>query len=148
MAPAVWADVERPLRAWIPRAVGVVALTIGLGGCGLIGDLSGRPPPVTADLSVYNRTVDDIFLVAADGERLSVPACGDARDPSFRIDLVEVRTEAGYIRAFGMGDSFLEGRQLSLVEVASTFADGIPEEGQVAPELPPCEGHPAVQPGN
>ena len=147
MAPAVWADVERPLRAWIPRAVGVVALTIGLGGCGLIGDLSGRPPPVTADLSVYNRTVDDIFLVAADGERLSVPACGDARDPSFRIDLVEVRTEAGYIRAFGMGDGSMEGHQLFLVEIARSEDAGIPVEGAVAPQLPPCEGHPQVQPG-
>ncbi|HEV8251810.1 MAG TPA: hypothetical protein VGQ66_00355 [Candidatus Limnocylindria bacterium] len=132
----------------IPHAAGVVVLATGLAGCALIGDLPGRGlPPVTADLSVYNRTEEDIFLVAADGERLSVPACGDARDPSFRIDQVEVRTEAGYIRAFGMGDSFLEGRQLFLVEVASTFADGIPEERQVAPELPPCEGHPAVQPG-
>lgn len=124
----------------IPHAAGAVVLATGLAGCALIGDLPGRGlPPVTADLSVYNRTEEDIFLVAADGERLSVPACGDARDPSFRIDQVEVRTEAGYIRAFGMGDSFLEG--------LSTFADGIPEERQVAPELPPCEGHPAVQPG-
>ena len=137
------------MGALIPHAAGAVVLATGLAGCALIGDLPGGGlPPVTADLSVYNRTEDDIFLVAADGERLSVPACGDARDPSFRIDQVEVRTEAGYIRAFGMGDSFLEGRQLFLVEVASTFADGIPEEGQVAPELPPCEGHPAVQPGN
>ncbi len=106
------------------------------------------PPAVTADLSVYNRTEDDIFLLAADGERLSVPACGDARDPSFRIDQVEVRTEAGYIRAFGMGDGDMEGHQLFLVEIARSDEAGIPEEGHIVPELPPCAGHPQVQPGN
>jgi len=130
-----------------PAIAGAV-LAVGLAGCGLIGDLPGvRPPAITADLSVFNRTEDDIFLVAADGERLAVQACGRARDASFRIDLVEVRTEAGYIRAFGMGDSSMEGRQLHLVELAQSDESGIPAEGAVAPVLPRCEGHPAVQPG-
>jgi hypothetical protein len=81
---------------------GGFSLLVGLTGCGLISELvGGAPPAVTADLSVYNRTEDDIFLVAADGERLPVPACGDARDDSFRIDQVEIRTEDGYIRTFG-----------------------------------------------
>ena len=136
------------MGALIPHAAGAVVLATGLAGCALIGDLPGGGlPPVTANLSVYNRTEDDIFLVAADGERLSVPACGDARDPSFRIDQVEVRTEAGYIRAFGMGDGSMEGHQLFLVEIARSEDAGIPVEGAVAPQLPPCEGHPQVQPG-
>jgi len=128
--------------------VGGLTLVVVLSGCGLMSELLGGPPPaVTADLSVYNRTVDDIFLVAADGERLSVPACGDARDDSFRIDQVEVRTEDGYIRAFGMGDGSMEGHQLYLVEIAKSEDSGIPAEGTVPQVLPLCEGHPAVQPG-
>jgi hypothetical protein len=129
-------------------AVAGAVLGVALAGCGLIGELpGGRPPAVTADLSVFNRTQDDIFLVAADGERLSVQACGRARDASFRIDQVMVRTEAGYIRAFGVGDASMEGRQLHLIEIAQSDEAGLPGEGAVPPALPRCEGHPAVQPG-
>jgi hypothetical protein len=137
--------------AEMQRGIVLVAsavLAVGLAGCGLIGDLPGvRPPAITVDLSVYNRTEDDIFLVAADGERLAVQACGRARDASFRIDEVKVRTDAGYIRAFGVGDTILEGRQLHLIEIAQSEESGIPAEGAVPPALPRCEGHPAVQPG-
>lgn len=130
------------------RAVAASAgLALALGGCAFIGDFPGRrPPPVTADLLVYNRTEDDIFLVAADGERLSVPACGDARDASFRIDQVRVRTDIGYIRGFGM-DLSVKGHQLILVEIARSEDAGIPVEGPIASQLPPCQGHPQVQPG-
>lgn len=135
------------IRRGIVVAAGL-ALAVGLTGCGLMGELlGGRWPAVTADLSVFNRTEDDIFLVAADGERFAVQACGHARDASFRIDLVEVRTDAGYIRAFGVGDSSMDGLQLHIIEIAQSDESGMPEEGAVAPLLPRCEGHPAVQPG-
>ena len=117
-------------------------------GCSLLREVGdGPPPPVVAQLEVFNRTEDPIYLVAADGERLDVPACGRAMDKSFRVDQVRVRAEGGYIRGFGSGDPSFAGLSLVLVEVARAELSGIPTLGPLTDPLPPCTGHPEVQPG-
>ena len=138
------------LPAWLkPRGVVPAALavaTIGA-GCSLVGDVPGKPiPPVVAELEVFNRTEADIFLVAADGERLDVPACGRALDETFRVEAVRVRSQVGYIRGFGAGDPAFAGRRLTLVEVASAADSGIPSVGAPPEPLPPCVGLPEAQP--
>jgi hypothetical protein len=100
-----------------------------------------------AQLEVFNRTEDPIYLIAADGERLDVPACGRAIDESFRVDHVLVRAEGGYIRGFGSSDPSLAGRSLVLVEVARAELSGIPAPAPLTDPLPPCTGHPEVRPG-
>lgn len=116
-------------------------------GCGLIGELSGDSiAPVTAELEVFNRTRVDIFLVAADGERLDVPACDRAADESFRVDSVEVRTELGYIKAFGVGDPGAAGGPLVMIETERS-EEGFPEAVPAPDPLPPCQGQPDVQVG-
>ena len=116
----------------------------GLTGCGF-ADFLGDPP-VVAGIDVYNRTEMDIVLVAADGERLRVDACGHARDSDFRIDEVRVGASGQYIRAFGVG-SDLGATNVTLVERADASESGIPFLGPPPDPLPPCEGDPQVQPG-
>lgn len=117
-------------------------------GCSLLGELvDGGSPPVVAQLEVFNRTEDAIYLIAADGERLDVPACGRAMDESFRIDEVRVRAQGGYIRGFGAGDTALAGRHVVLVELARADLSGMPMLPPPPDPLPPCQGHPQVQPG-
>lgn len=122
----------------------VGACAIALTGCGLVDFLDDRPP-VVASLDVYNRTETDIVLLAADGERLGVPACGRARDEDFRVDQVRVGANGLYIRAFGMSADF-GGRDLTLVEYASVVRSDVPELGPPPDPLPPCVGKPQVQP--
>lgn len=119
-----------------------------LAGCGVVDGLPRLGETrVIARLEVFNRTLEPIFLVAADGERLNVPACGRARDDTFRIDQVRVRTTDGYIRGFGVGDTTLSGRHVVVVEVAQADLSGIPTLGPPPDPLPPCRGHPQVQVG-
>lgn len=117
-----------------------------LTACG-IDDFRNPPAPVVAHLEVFNRTEADIFYVAADGERLDVPACGSATDPTFRVDDVRVRAEDGYIRGFGAGGQELAGRHLFLVEVSRAADSGIPSTEPPPEPLPPCAGVPEVQVG-
>jgi hypothetical protein len=116
--------------------------TVLVSGCA-----GGGVPPVVAELEVFNRTVEDLLYVAADGEVLEVPACGSASDPTFRVDVVRVRAAGGYVRTFG-GDFTNNGpRRLVLVEVARAADSGLPEPVPPPDPLPPCEGHPEAQPG-
>lgn len=116
-------------------------------GCGFTGGLFGDSvAPVTAELEVFNRTRVDIYLVAADGERLDVPACDRAADQSFRVDRVEVRTELGYVKAFGVGDPGSAGVPLVMVETERSD-EGFPEAVPPPNPLPPCVGEPDVQVG-
>ena len=116
-------------------------------GCEIIGELSGDSvAPVIAELEVFNRTRVDIYLVAADGERLDVPACDRAADQSFRVDHVEVRTELGYIKAFGVGDPGAAEVPLVIVETERRD-EGFPEAVPPPNPLPPCLGEPDVQVG-
>jgi hypothetical protein len=121
----------------------LMAIVAPLGGCSLIGDLV----PVSAPLEVFNRTEEVIFLLAADGARLDVPACGHAFAADFRVDQVQVRTELGYIKAFGYGEPVVAGRQLTLIITARTD-EGFPTTEPLLDPLPPCRGHPEVQLGN
>jgi hypothetical protein len=99
-----------------------------------------------AELEVLNRFEEPIFLVSAEGERLDVPACGRATNPDFRVDRVEVRTEAGYIYAFGYGGAEADGQHLFLILWVGEEG-GFPTIGQAPALLPPCGGHPPVQVG-
>jgi hypothetical protein len=128
------------------RIVPPLALAVGASGCGLVG--GGGLPPVVADLEVFNRTVEDLLYVAADGESLEVPACGSASDPTFRVDTVSVRAAGGYVRAFGGDFSHVGDRRLVVVEVARAADSGFPEPVPPPDPLPPCEGHPEAQPGS
>jgi hypothetical protein len=129
------------------RLLSALVAVLMLSGCRLLGDLPRiGEPRVTAHLEVFNRTRQDIFYVDTDGRRLDVPACGQAQHPSFRIDNVRVRTEAGYIRGFGNGDSSLEWQRVYVIEVSSAMDSGGPTLG--SPDaLPPCDGNPEVQVG-
>jgi hypothetical protein len=121
---------------------------VALAGCVLAsGCTGGGISPVVADLEVFNRTVEDLLYIAADGEVLEVPACGNASDPTFRIDVVTVRAEGGYVRTFGAADQAFAGRRLFVVEVARAADSGLPNPGPPPDPLPPCEGHPQAQRG-
>ena len=137
------------MRAHVPAlryAVPIIVVTLAA-GCGAIDDFVNRPAPVVASLEVLNRTEVDIFYVAADGERLDVPACGRASDPTFRIDDVRVRTADGYIRGFGVSAPEFAGRDVFLVEIARGADSGLPSLAAPPDPLPPCEGTPDVQAG-
>lgn len=139
------------MTRWRNRAVILAALVpaaLALSGCGALGDFVSRRTPVVASIDVFNRTEADIFYVAADGERLDVPACGRAEDSTFRIDDVRVRAADGYIRAFAVGAADFAGAETYLIEVANAADSGIPSRGEPPAALPPCEGLPQVQPGN
>lgn len=125
----------------------LILVMVLTGGCQVLSEFGPGQPAVTAQLEIFNRTEADLIYVAADGERLEVPACRSAIDESFRVDMVQVRTSDGYIRAFGIGASDFAGRQLTLVEVASARDSGIPEAAPAPNRLPPCQGLPEVQVG-
>lgn len=104
-------------------------------------------PPVVVDLEVFNRTEIDLLYIAADGERLLVPACGSARDMTFRIELVEVRAAGGYVHSFGGGNLEHPGEPLHAVHEADIEGSGFPTAGDPPDPLPPCRGAPQVQRG-
>jgi hypothetical protein len=136
--------ITRGVRAGFLLALGAVALA----GCTLLGDLEGEElPSVTAELEILNRTEVDLLYLAADGERLLVPACGSATDETFRIDRVEVRTEDGYVRTFGVGAAEFEGQRLVLVETVDAQESGLPVRGPAPVPPPPCQGIPPAQVG-
>jgi hypothetical protein len=131
----------------VARLVLVAPAVIVMAGCGVLDQLAA-PPAVVAEFVVFNRTEADIVYVSADGERLDVPACGRASDPTFRIDDVRVRTDAGYIRGFGSAVPELAGQQVFVVELSRAMDSGVPELGDPPDPLPPCAGRPEVQHGN
>jgi hypothetical protein len=88
----------------------------------------------------------EVTLLAADGGRLAVPACGRARRADFRVDAVRVGADDLYVRGFGVG-SELAGQELVLVELADASQSGVPQPGLPPDPLPPCDGIPRVQPG-
>ncbi len=126
------------------RVLGVLICSVLLTGCGALDAL--LDPPVIADLTVFNRTEMEILLLSAEGERLKVPACGQARDEDFRIDVVRVGADDLYVRSFGVG-SDLAGQKVHLVELADGSASGIPALGSPPDPLPACDGVPQMQPG-
>jgi hypothetical protein len=129
------------------RSMTAAALLVVASGCAHIDDFVNRPAPVVAHLEVFNRTEADLFYVAADGERLDVPACGSASAATFRIESVTVRTEEGYIRGFGAGGPEHDGRHVTLLEVARAVDSTIPSLEPPPDPLPPCAGLPEVQVG-
>jgi hypothetical protein len=129
------------------KIAGLVFCSVILAGCGAIGELLDPPPtPVIASLEVFNRTEMEITLLAADGERLVVPACDRAQDDDFRIDAVRVGADGLYVRGFGVGGD-LAGQEVVLVELADAGESGVPQPGPPPDPLPPCQGTPQTQPG-
>ncbi len=135
------------IRNRLVPLIGSAVVATLLGGCAAFGDLPNVPQlPVVVPFEVWNRTEEAVFLLDADGRRLDVPACASAAIDAFRVNRVDVRTDRGYVVAFGSaGDGPLASRPQFLVLVA---ADGRSFPGDERPvELPPCRGRPNAQPG-
>jgi hypothetical protein len=115
-----------------------------MSGCTSVSDLVNPPKPVIVQLQVWNRTLDPIFVVDQNGKRLDVPACGHAIGDQFQVNQLEVRTERGFY--FGSGTSGAgDANRPQVMVITSTPGDS---RAAVDPAtLPPCEGHPEVQPG-
>ena len=103
--------------------------------------IRGPGTPIFIRLEVWNRTLEPMFLVDADGRRLDVPACEHSVATTFRVNDVRVRTEEGYFLGFGGGT----GETQYLVLVADPAEMSREEFPPVA--VPPCEGFPMDQPG-
>lgn len=127
------------------KAISLVLVAFAVSGCSVVGELlPGGQPPVVASLTVFNRTEAPLSLVAADGEQLDVPACGEANDPDFRIDVVRVGSEGFYVHSFGRGNG--SGEELIWVQVAGDgSASGFTDWGRSFDPLPPCRGLPKGQ---
>lgn len=126
------------------RDANLAALALALGGCTSVNGLVNPPKPVIVQLEVWNRTLDPIFLVDQDGQRLDVPACGHAIATHFHVNQVEVRTEHGFYFGSGTSGAGDTGRGQTMV-ITATPGDPMPD-GRDPAVLPPCEGHPEVQP--
>lgn len=127
------------------RSAAAAALLLTLSGCTSINSLVNPPKDLVVQLEVWNRTLDPIFLVDQDGERLDVPACGHAIATQFHVNEVEVRTEQGFYFGSGTTGAGDPGRGQRMV-ITATPGDAT-QPGQDPAVLPPCEGHPEVQPG-
>ena len=114
-----------------------------LSGCTGINSLVNPPKDLYVELRVWNRTLDPIFLVDQDGQRLDVPACGHAIVNRFHVNQVEVRTERGFYFGSGTTGAGDPGRGQTMIITATP---GDTRDGQDPANLPPCEGHPEVQP--
>lgn len=127
----------------------LLMLLAGASGCGLI-DSMDDPPVTRTQLSVWNRTEHDLFLVDERGARLDVPACGEAMADDFQLNTVTVRAAEGYVYTFGApARSVAAIRPMFLVITASPGGDRrdnvpLPEEPV---GLPPCQGRPQIQMG-
>lgn len=120
-------------------------LILGLAamGCGVIEGPVNQPRTLVVELQAWNRTLDPIFLIDAEGRRLDVPACGHAIAPRFTVNRVEVRTEAGFY--FGTGTTGVgdPGRPQQMI---ITDTPGDSRDALDPTDLPPCEGHVTVAP--
>lgn len=121
-----------------------LAFAASVAGCGAIDELVNPPKPVLVQLEVWNRTLDPVFLLDQAGQRLDVPACGHAVAAQFLMNEVEIRTQEGLYFGTGTTGAGDSGRGQRIV-ITSTPGDShaAAEEPLV---LPPCEGHPEVQP--
>jgi hypothetical protein len=127
-----------------PSTVAFIALALTVGACTAVNDLVNPPKPVVVELQVWNRTLDPIFLINQQGQRLDVPACGHAIAERFQVNRVEVRTEQGFYFGSGTTGAGDAGRPQSMV---ITSKPGDSRDAVDPAALPPCEGHPEVQPG-
>jgi hypothetical protein len=102
----------------------------------MLDTLTPKQAPVVAQMEVWNRTLDDAFLIDPDGRLINVPACGHAGPAPLRVDNAELRIDAGQIASFGNPGA---GARQYLV-IVSTGGDVISSnERPVA--LPICVGH-------
>jgi hypothetical protein len=124
--------------------VAILAVAIVVGGCTTVSELVNPPKPVVVQLQVWNRTLDPVFVVNQKGQRLDVPGCGHAIADRFEVNRVEVRTEHGFYFGAGTTGAGDAGRPQSMIITATP---GDSRDAADSAALPPCEGHPQVQPG-
>ncbi len=129
---------------YLLRCAAAGALLFALSGCTGLNALVHPPKDLVVQLEVWNRTLDPIFLLDQDGRRLDVPACGHAIATQFHVNKVEIRTEQGFYFGSGTTGAGDPGHGQKMV-VTATPGDSTPPGGDPA-VLPPCEGHPEVQP--
>lgn len=126
------------------RGVTASVFLLALCGCTSVNDVFNPPRALIVQLEVWNRTLDPIFLVDQDGRRLDVPACGHAIATQFHVNEIEVRTERGFYFGSGTSGAGDQGRGQRMV-ITATPGDAT-RPGQDPSVLPPCVGHPEVQP--
>lgn len=106
-------------------------------GCG--------PAPAYAQVEVWNRTLDPIWLIDQDGKRLDVAAGGYAIAPAFRVNRYDVFSDAGhYFRTETGGPGpYRNERRIILSPSRGVSLDLAPLD--TFPPLPPCQGHPTLE---
>jgi hypothetical protein len=118
----------------------LLLLSLCLSACGLIGD-----PPIYVQVEVWNRTLDPIWLIDQDGERLDVPACGNAFAPRFRVNLYAIWFDKGrYVQRQEGGGARPPNERIAVLSPRMSPILDLPASGPL-PELPPCEGHLTVE---
>jgi hypothetical protein len=131
----------RAHRHWTVRATaGLTCLaSFALSACSMLT----RVPTVPAivQLEVWNRTLDDVFLVDDQGSLISVPACGHAESAPLSVTKVELRMDAGLITTFGSSGT-ADPQYLVVVAAAR---EAFPSTRRPV-ALPACAGHPTVVP--
>jgi hypothetical protein len=109
-------------------------------GCGFVDWSTATDPPIV-QVEAWNRTLDDVFLVDADGRLISIPACGHAEAAPLAVANAELRMDAGRISTLA---SRGVGNPQYLVVVAGPGASVPSKQRPVS--LPACAGHPTVVP--
>jgi hypothetical protein len=118
----------------------MAAAAVLLQACSMLGQMDVRGPAIV-QLEVWNRTLDDVFLLDPSGRLINVPACGHAAPAALDVSLVELRTDGGRISTFANSGS--PSPQYLIV----VFAQGESFPTNQRPvALPPCFGHPIVVP--
>ena len=108
-----------------------------LAGCG--------PAPAYAQVEVWNRTLDPIWLIDQDGKRFDVGPCGYAAAASFRVNEYAVWSKAGrYFRSETGGPGPYRDQRLIVLSPSKNLSMSLAPL-DLFPPMPPCEGHPTEE---
>ncbi len=123
------------------RSVLFIGSALLLTACGI--SLDRDNPPVVTRLTVLNRTLDEVTLTDGAGRRLVVPPCDEAVEPAFRIEMVEITTQNGYVSGFGGGGGGASRPQFMVI---TADAEGNVPRMDRPSRLPACDGHLDAEP--